>query len=560
MKKNIVFIIILSVSLSACKMFDNQKKASKPNFLFILTDDEHRSDFNFLPEGIDENGKKMNLTPNIDKLASEGMIFDGIHCPSPLCVPSRFNYLTGMYASRATNDWFVDLHRLHGHTFIHQEPKITKETPTLAKHLKELGYTTGFVGKNHSIEAHEWVLLDEHSDINNPKIKQQLKANDIYAMKAISQAGFDYVGRVFQTNPAVVGPKEISCHNMEWITEGALEFIEKNADKPFYLMYSTTVPHGPKNGWKSDPRATPTGMLAKTPDIGTKRETILPRLKENGLDSSKGDLLWLDDNVNVLLQKLKEKGVLDNTVIVYVNDHGVESGKTTVYEGGMKTVTFIWGPKFFQKGTRNSSLTSTVDLGSTIISLAGGNIADYPLDGVDLTPILKGEKQQVREVVYGEMGHTRTVIKGKYKYIALRYSDYTANMSLSERQAWLDAANKYMIKTGESLFTNNDVNGPFGHSGYIPDGWWHEKLPMHKYPAFYDANQLYDLSVDPDEQNNLATNIEYRKVLAEMKQELKEYLSDLPGGFAEFKQDSTSKLPKDSVLLLSAKLRETVFH
>ena len=128
MKKNIVFIIILSVSLSACKMFDNQKKASKPNFLFILTDDEHRSDFNFLPEGIDENGKKMNLTPNIDKLASEGMIFDGIHCPSPLCVPSRFNYLTGMYASRATNDWFVDLHRLHGHTFIHQEPKITKET------------------------------------------------------------------------------------------------------------------------------------------------------------------------------------------------------------------------------------------------------------------------------------------------------------------------------------------------------------------------------------------------------------------------------------------------
>lgn len=560
MSRFVILITIIAASLFACKQSDKQKEISKPNFLFILTDDQHRSDFNFLPEGIDENGEKTNLTPNIDKLASEGVIFDGIHCPSPLCVPSRFNYLTGLYASRAVNEWFEDLTRLHGHTFIHQEPKITEETPTLAKYLKALGYTTGFVGKNHSIEAHDWILLDEHADIYDPVIIQQLKVNDILVRKAIKHAGFDYVSRVYHTNPAVVGPKAISVHNMDWITEGALEFIENNADKPFYLMYSATVPHGPKDGWKMNPRATPIGILEKAPDVGVDRNTIITRLQTNGLNMSKGDLLWLDDNLRIILNKLEEKGVLDNTVILYVSDHGVESGKTTVYEGGMKTIAFMWGPQFFKMGTRNSSLTSTVDFGATIIALAGGDINDYPLDGVDLMPLLKEEQQQVRKTVYGEMGHTRTVIKGKYKYIALRYSDYTANMGLAERQAWLDAANEYMTKTGEQQFTDNDISGPFGHSGFIPDGWWHEKIPMHKYPAFYDPDQLYDLSEDPDEQNNLASDPEYIEVLADMKQELKIYLSDLPGDFAEFKKGTANKLPEDSVMILAAKLRKVVFH
>lgn len=565
MKKFVMLLAIIMIGFTACKqskkeIIEQINEVNKPNFLFIITDDQHRNNFNFLPEGIDKDGKGLNLTPTIDKLASEGVILDGIHCPSPLCVPSRFNYFTGMYASRATNEWFQDLHKIHGHTFIHQEPKITSVTPTLAKHLKTLGYTTGFVGKNHSVEAHGWELLDEHGNVNDPVIKSKIKKNDELARKALEHVGFDYVSRVYHTNPAVVGPKSISVHNMEWITEGALKFIEDNAEKPFFLMYSVTVPHGPKNGWKMNPNATPVGILENRPTIGTDRKSIGERLKANNLDDSKGDLIWLDDNIEVLLNKLKEKGVLDNTVIVYVSDHGVESGKTTVYEGGMKTIAFMWASKLFKNGTRNSTLTSTVDFGATIVSLAGGNVADFPLDGVDLTPLLKGEKQQVHETIYGEMGHTRAVIKGNYKYIALRYSDYTANMSVSEREAWLKAANVYMTKTGEDQFTDNDINGQFGHSGFIPDGWWHEKIPMENYPAFFEPDQLYDLSEDPYEQNNLANKSEYKEVLAEMKEALKVHLKDLPGDFAEFKQGTTQKTPKDSIMYLAAKLRKVVFH
>lgn len=531
----------------------------KPNILFILTDDQHIDQWNFLPEGRNENGSPKNLCPTIDSLAGESVILGGLHCPSPLCVPSRFNYLTGQYASRAKNSWFQDLHKLHGHTFIHQEPKLTPGISTLAKQLKSMGYSTGFVGKNHTVEVPDWHKLAVNADVRSDASVEQLHHNDSLVKNAFYQLGFDFADRIWHTNPMANGPKAISVHNMEWITGGALNFLEESGKNPFYLVYSTTVPHGPRNGWKMDPLATPAGMLEKAPEIGTDRASIALRLKEKGLDQSRGDLLWLDDNIAVIIQKLKEMKVLDNTIIVYVSDHAVESGKTTVYQGGMHTMGFIWG-KDFQNGIINNSLISTVDLVPTLMEAAGGNPQDYPYDGISILPVLKGKKEKVRETVYGEMGHSRTVIKGKYKYIALRYSDYTLNMSLSERKAWLEAANKYMISIGRKPFSDNDINGKFGHSGYIPDGWDHEKKPMKKYPAFFDADQLYNLETDPDEQNNLAYNPEYKEIVKEMKAELTVYLNQLPGGFAEFKEDEFNLLPKDSVLNIASRLRKVVFH
>ena len=551
--------MILLCALSCTAPAENNKNV-KPNFLFILTDDQHRSDFNFLEEGIGPEGNNENLTPSIDNLARRGVILDSMYCPSPVCVPSRFNYLTGMYASRATNDWFLDLQKIHGHTFIHQEPKITSATPTIAKHLKNLGYRTGFVGKNHSLEVHDWRLLNDNADIHSDSIKNQLEINNELVLSAFSDAGFDYANRIFHSNPAVVGPKEISVHNLEWITEGALEFLNANGDDPFYLFYSVTVPHGPKDGWKMNPRATPIGILDRAPEIGTNRSSIPERLRKNNIHQSKADLLWLDDNIAVILEKLKKMKVLDNTIIVYVNDHGVESGKTTVYQGGMHTTAFMWGPEQFLSGVRKKSLTSTVDLGSTIVDFAGGDIDKFSLDGVSMRPLLTGQKNKVRNTVYGEMGHTRAVIKGDYKYIALRYSDYTTNMSLQERYAWLEAANTYMKKTGEELFINNNPNGEFGHSGFIPDGWWHEKEPMNKYPAFHEPDQLYNLKTDPNEQINLALNPKYIEILNEMKEELTRYLNKLPGDFAEFKQGSSNKQSNDTISAIAKRLRKVIFH
>jgi len=558
---NSISLIFGVCSLFSCKTVgktEPQVQAKLPNILFILTDDQYRHEFNYLPEGRNEDGTPKNLTPNLDRLSNEGVILRGLHCPSPLSVPSRFGYLTGMYASRATNSWMQDLHRIHNHTFIAQEPEIIPGTPTFAKQLKKLGYVTGFIGKNHSVEQLDWTKLPVDADVTTEASKQHLLLQQKLVKDAIEKVGFDFADRVYHTNPWAHGPEAISVHNLEWLTEGALHFIDENADKPFYLFYAVTAPHTPRNGWRADPKATPAGILDKAPEIGTNRESIPARLKAKNLELSKGDIVWIDDNIGALLKKLEKKGILDNTIIVYVSDHGVESGKTTVYQGGMKTEGFIWA-KNIKGGRTNKSLISTVDLVPTLMDMVGGNLADYPYDGVSFKPILTGEKEQVRTTVYGEMGHTRAVIKGKYKYIALRYSDYTKNMSLSERKAWLEAMTVYMEAIGRPPF-KYDVYGPFGHSGHIPGGWDNEWKAMEKHPAYFDADQLYDLEVDPNEQKNLAYLPEYDKILKEMKAELQVYIDKLPGGFAEFKKDEFEGFPQDSVLARAARLRKDVFH
>jgi len=154
-------------------------------------------------------------------------------------------------------------------------------------------------------------------------------------------------------------------------------------------------------------------------------------------------------------------------------------------------------------------------------------------------------------------------------YVTANFGRSTVQMAKScesfiqakdERQAWLDAANTYMEHTGERPFYDNDVEGPFGHSGYIPDGWWHEKGPMGKYPAFFEPDQLYDLSLDPNEQTNLAGDPRYAEILADLKAELRAYLQSLPGDYAEFKTGTTEALSMEERRALAAELRKVVFH
>ena len=103
--KKVIYFLIFSLFIFFLIRHEKSTIKSKrqPNIVFILADDQQRDEFNFLPEGKNQDGSNKNLSPTIDKLASEGVILRGLHCPSPLCVPSRFSYLTGLYASRATN-------------------------------------------------------------------------------------------------------------------------------------------------------------------------------------------------------------------------------------------------------------------------------------------------------------------------------------------------------------------------------------------------------------------------------------------------------------------------
>ncbi|MCG8377368.1 MAG: sulfatase-like hydrolase/transferase, partial [Chlorobiales bacterium] len=273
--------------------------SSRPNIILLVSDDQRRDQANFLPEG---RGK--NLTPNLDRLAAEGLVLPALYTPSTACVPSRFSLLTGNYAGRATNQWMRALRRMHGHTFVHQEPNVTIDTRTIAKDLKQLGYTTGAVGKNHVIEAPGYRKVDARERLDDPKVLERLQQNQEACRAAYHAAGFDFAERFYHTNPRVIGPPAIQVHNLDWINEAALKFIDQNHSKPFFLYYAVTTPHGPHRGFKSNPLATPVGLLRKKPAGLPLRATILERLKQKSFDEEAGDMLWFDDCVGSLLAKL----------------------------------------------------------------------------------------------------------------------------------------------------------------------------------------------------------------------------------------------------------------
>jgi len=95
------YILFLVLVLIASKF--NAQSDDRPNIIFIVTDDQHRNQFNFIKEGLDENGNKTNLSPNMDMLAENGVIFDNSYVSSSVCTPSRYSILTGNYASRASS-------------------------------------------------------------------------------------------------------------------------------------------------------------------------------------------------------------------------------------------------------------------------------------------------------------------------------------------------------------------------------------------------------------------------------------------------------------------------
>lgn len=526
----------------------------QPNIIILVADDQRREQANWLPEGRDKS-----LSPNMDRLAGDGIILSELYSPSPVCVPSRFATLTGLYPSRATNQWMQDLYRMHGHTFVHQEPNVIPETPTIAKDLKKLGYVTGAVGKNHVIKAPGYEKVDARDSLEDPAIIARLHTNQAAVQAAYTEAGFDFAERFYHTNPRVIGPPEIQVHNLEWVNEAALKFIEENHESPFFLYYAVTVPHAPKNGFRSDPKASPVGILDVAPRGMPSRESISQRLNKAGFKDSVGDLLWLDDCVGSVLEQLKSCGIDDNTIILYFSDHGVESGKTTCYQGGMRTFGFVWG-KPIAGGRFESGRCSLVDIGPTLYEIAGGVADSSRYDGISLKENWFARKPLEDRIIYGEMGHSRAVIAGKWKYIALRYSDYHKNLGLEERLAWLESANEYQRSNKWQTFEGNDPNGPFGHSGFIPDLWDHEKVAQQANPNFFAADQLYDLDRDPNEQTNLASDPKYASVLKQMQSALTQQLEGMPGPFAEFKPRTQPLLSMEERIKVGRKLMKTVFH
>lgn len=503
----------------------------RPNIVLVVVDDLPAEMCNFLG-----GNAARNLTPTIDRLAAEGVVLPNMHSPSPICTPSRFAILTGRYPSRSTAEAFRRETARHGQSVVRFDTLIGPGDDTLPRRLQQCGYTTAAFGKNHVVEASDYQRLPFDTPIDQPEVRQLLARNADVLREAFRSIGFDQADRLYVGNPDADGVRALAVHNQDWITEGAIEFLSQPHTKPFFLYLATTVPHGPfddDRSWNADRRLTPEGRLSQPPRLHSPPDTLASRIAAAGLAGGRRKtLLWLDDAIAAVMAALDGSGHRDDTILVFVSDHGTRA-KGSLYARGTTTPCFFWRSGGFGRH-RLPATASLIDLAPTLLDWAGVGV-EHPAecDGRSLVPVIEGRQDEVHDSLYFELGFSRAVQGRGWKYLALRYPPAVRGMPADERSRILEANNAWLTLRGRPVATTDPL-APFSHLSLIPGGNDAEQVSMKGYPAYYAADQLYDLGADPEEQRNRFDDPEAAPRREELRRLLHQIVSSLADRFGEF--------------------------
>lgn len=475
---------------------------SRPNVLMVLIDDTDLSMINAYQRGANY------LTPELDRLGEQSVRFSNAHVVSTVCTPSRYVFQTGRFAGRCRAEFFRRNNPLTEPYSLHFDVRMEKDSPTLARALRQAGYYTGFSGKWH-IGSHdkELGLPPFRPDDNplDPEVEARLRLYQETFVDEIRQtAGYEYVASVFTGNANCwFFPKAVQYHNMEWMTRGALDFFDSwDREKPFFFSFCPTVFHGPgfAESLKADIRQTQEGRRNDLEDVQAPRETIYTRLRQAGMPEEHGHFayLWMDDSLKAITDKLKALGVYDNTVVIFAADHGNYPHKATCYDGGSRSPLMIRWPGHLEGNVETDLLASSVDVVPTVLDICGVDApAAMPLDGKSLVPALTGRQERVNDAVYIEFGYSRAVFDGQFKYISVRFPD----RMIEE------------MKSGKRTFAPTLMEQKHAL----------QAVAYYGHPTLLDPDQLYHVPGDPKEQKNLAANPEYAQALQKLKKRLHSY-------------------------------------
>jgi arylsulfatase A-like enzyme len=497
MKQHMLCVALLAVYLAGAS---HVAAAPRPNIIVFLVDDYDK------PETSAYGGKV--LTPNLDRLAREGMRFDNAFVTSTVCTPSRYTFLTGRCASSSYYHAFTELFPKGTQTSPGFNVALEKDNMNVGAVLAKNGYATGFAGKYHvgagGKDAERLKKLGLHDIRKNvpysKAVNRKQNENEKRHRELIKERGFTWAKHIYWGNTK----KPFQMHNPEWTIEAAVEFIELHKDQPFYLHYATTLLHGPNRSWHKSldhPRVTGEGLVARDPSIST-RKTVMQRIQKAGLTENEAGYLWMDDTLGVILDKLDELKIADNTVVLFIADHGSNNkGSLQKFRGTEVPCLMRW-PAGMKAGVVCDQLIQNTDFVPTWFELAGAEVPKgYHHDGVSLSPLFKSPQKAVRDHVYCEMGAARAVMTRDYAYITLRYTQ--------EQLAAIRAGDKRTIKS------------VLGLSGGVSRSW-------NKHPDAISADQLYDLRKDPEAQDNLAGSPKHRATLNDMRAKLTASLKQFP--------------------------------
>ena len=488
--------------------------AERPNIIMFLIDDQN-------PSSIAAFGGE-TYTPNLDRMAQEGMKFTRAYVSSSVCTPSRYSFLTGRFAGNSYSRLYAEaVGAKENQGLPNFNVALERDRMNVGNVLREAGYTTGFVGKFHLTSSLDFPEFYQGKDkwINIPKdaspgpeTSAQFKHNERWMRRYLKTLGFSWAKNVYPEN--VHSP--YSVHNPEWTTVAALEFIEENKDGPFYLHLCSTLLHGPDRSWRRSmdhPLITGEGEIESLPEVMTPRKELLKTITEQGFDpdSHVAGEAWIDDSLGAILRKLKELGIDDNTLVIFAPDHGRE-GKASVFSHGSCQVPMImrW-PKGIPSGQVCDELVQNIDLVPTFFELGKAEKPNsYRIDGQSLTPLFNnGTAKDWRNHLYLEMGAARATVTKDWSYIAVRYT--------KEQVAAIKKASPQNLPKAMSYI------GRLGIGVRGADR-----------PGFFDEDQLYHLKRDPKELSNLAYHENQVFRINEMRNLMQQDLEVIGRPFGEF--------------------------
>lgn len=394
------YAILVIYFLSAFCMAHFASAAEKPklNFVFILADDLGWTDLSCY-------GSKFHETPNLDKLAAQGMKFTQAYSACTVCSPTRAALLTGKYPARLhLTDYLPGYTRPFTKL---NSPEWTKYLPTneitFAQQLKSAGYSCASIGK--------WHLGKEDS-------RPEIFGFDLNI--AGSQQGHppSYFSPYKNPNLKDGPPGE---YLTDRLTDEALKVMERSKDKPFFIYLPHFAVHTP---------------IQAKPQLIAKYEKKLAGLeaKSGHTNPAYAALLEsLDDSVGRVMQKLDELKIADQTVIFFTSDNGgylkmttnapLRAGKGWGYEGGVRVPLIVRWPGVTQSGSVCEKPVITVDFYPTILEMAG--LTDNPShlrDGESIVPLLKNSGALNRTALYWHYPHYRP--DGAKPYSAIRDGDF----------------------------------------------------------------------------------------------------------------------------------------
>lgn len=415
-----IIILMATLMVFSCsgKKEQTVEKTRRPNIIYILADDLGYGD-------LSSYGQQHFSTPNIDKLAEQGIKFTQHYSGSTVCAPSRSSLMTGMHTGhtpiRGNKEWKPE----------GQWP-MPAATYTMAEMLKDAGYVTGAFGK--------WGLgyPGSEGDPNNQGF------DEFYGYNCQRIAHHYYPFHMWHNQEKVLlegnEGKGRGTYGPDPIHQRALKFMEDNQENEFFMFYPSAIPHAE--------------LFAPETYIEKYRGKFMPEKVYKGVDDGENLKLgpygtqpeshaafaamvnYLDDQVGELVAKLKELDLEDNTVIIFTSDNGphMEGGadpdyfdsngilkgyKRDLYEGGIRVPMIARWPGKIAAGTQSDHASAFWDVLPTVADIIG---LEKPkdIDGISFLPTLQGDKQEQHEYLYWEFherGGRQALRQGDWKLL-----------------------------------------------------------------------------------------------------------------------------------------------